>query len=254
MRYIIVSFFLVAAACPVHAQDTARDHHERAVEAFDNYRWLEAAEEFEASFSLAHRVESLFNIGLAYEKAAQVTRSHRHYRRAITAFTRYIHEVGEDTDLSAVHDRVARLRAELSLLPEESVSYQEEDASPAPVVETPQEENDSAPLLNPYVEGPRRVVNKRFQWVRTVATGAATLALGASAVGVSVRASNRYEELASSCGGTEQGCSDEDTRHVQRLARTATSLWILSGVSLAGTGVAVAFDVRGARAAYTVEF
>jgi hypothetical protein len=76
----------------------------------------------------------------------------------------------------------------------------------------------------------------------------ATVALMTSAIVYGVSASHRYDELASSCGQTTSGCPPADIDGVRSKDRTATTLWILTGVVAAGTGVAVVVNTRAAGA------
>ena len=75
---------------------------------------------------------------------------------------------------------------------------------------------------------------------------ATTVALGTGAVIAGLAASNRFDELKSSCGQTAQGCAAQPVDDVRARARNANILWAATGIVAAATGVSVYLNASAA--------
>jgi hypothetical protein len=69
-----------------------------------------------------------------------------------------------------------------------------------------------------------------------VAAGSTVLLTGAAAI-VGLGVNSRFDELKSSCGSTEAGCSEGDIDSLRARKYTANVLWGLAGAAAVTTGV-----------------
>lgn len=92
----------------------------------------------------------------------------------------------------------------------------------------------------PVPESRMRPLPRWLPW----ALAGTTVALGAGAIAYGVSATNRYDQLSTSCGQTADGCTSDQLQQVRSRALKANILWALAGAAALGTGVVVYVDVR----------
>jgi hypothetical protein len=74
-----------------------------------------------------------------------------------------------------------------------------------------------------------------------IAGAAATGAFAAGAIAVTVSSNNLYNDLKTSCGGSDVGCMPGQIDSVKSRDRVATALWVLTGVAAVATSVVLVF-------------
>ncbi|HEY7374013.1 MAG TPA: hypothetical protein VIF57_17765 [Polyangia bacterium] len=102
---------------------------------------------------------------------------------------------------------------------------------------------DAPVVVSPPAAPPRRTPLPR--WLPLVGT-AVTVALMSGAIVYGVSGSKRYDDLSSSCGQTLSGCTAAEIDSVRSRDRTATALWIATGVVAGATGVSAVVNARAA--------
>ena len=114
IRGLLLLVFAIAVGGPTGVQalepdgpsdadvTAARAHFEEGSSLYDQGRFLDAAQRFEAAYGLAPRPVILYNLGLAYEGALELG-------RAADAYERYLETPGRSNE-AEVRSRIARLR------------------------------------------------------------------------------------------------------------------------------------------------
>lgn len=215
----------------------ARMLYEQGALAFQQERWADCASNFEQSFTLVFSPELLYNVGRCYEEAADISRDRDHYRRAIVAYVRYLQEVpGVDSRL--IYLRIQQLRTALDALPPEE-PLAADPAQAAAQLPSPLRVEYTTDFVSPGpVELSSSPREPGFAWTYTLTLGGATAAVALAALITGAVANSDYNELATTCGQTPEGCDPSDVSRVDTLATTTTVLLGVSAALLVSTGVA----------------
>lgn len=218
----------------------ARAYFIRGQSAYAEERWEDCARNFEHSFRAVFAPELLYNIGLCYEKASNLSSDEDALplmERAVAAYTRYLRELPEAQDAVQVRVSLEDLRLMISRVRSQQEAETQED--PPPLSEEIEAE-DSPPYVESYLELPALVVSAprpSFGYKLTVSGASLTVASFVAALATGLRSRGMFRDLASSCGQTSEGCSSEDISRVARLRRTSSIFYAVSGAFMAATGV-----------------
>jgi hypothetical protein len=112
----------------------------------------------------------------------------------------------------------------------------------------PPASSTTATTAAPVVVSPPAAPARRTplpRWLPLVGA-AVTVALMSGAIVYGVSASKHYDDLSSSCGQTLTGCTAAEIDTVRSRDRTATALWIATGVVAGATGVSAVVNARAA--------
>ena len=251
MRHLIFLMMIWLVPNTLHAQETS-DAHElfrRGTAAYENEQWLSCAENFEGAFRAVFAPELLYNIGVCYDNAARPlvdAEAAPLVERAIAAYSRFIRELPTASEVITVrarlyelHQLMERVRRAAIVQPQEVVV---EQSSPV----TPEVSVAVAEIQEPLLSVPDTVVvastSSEFDYIFTTTGGGVTLVSFLVAVGLSLAAQSEFSRLASTCGGTVNGCSGNDLSHLATLTTASNFMYAVSGVLLAATGVAFGFE------------
>lgn len=251
MRLLIILFVFISTSVsiPVLAQtaeqvEQAREHFSLGQRAYQHERWMDCATHFEASFQAVFAAELLYNIGLCYERAADTmddVAAIAPMERAVAAYTRYLRELPETSDAATVQIRLTDLRTLLERARAASAAVEPEpqEAAPEPIVPPVDSDlvADDIVVTIPSVEP----VNRGFGFGWAVTGGAFTLASFVTAIGLSLSAQEQFNSLASTCGQSGT-CSQADIDSLTTLASAANAMYVVSGILLAATGVALGLE------------
>ncbi len=211
----------VSAGAAGEAQPaTAALRYDNGVRLYSMRRYVEAAHEFEAAYSLSRRVELLFNLGRAWEDAGDVA-------RAVDAYSRFEAAGAPGYDLASLQAALQRLRARLPVeRPAPPVVVR---AAPVVVAPTPPRAPARGAPVGPIV---------------LMSIGGAAL-VGAIPLWVSARST--YDDLVAVC--PTRTCPVEfegDARRAERFAVAGDVLVGVGAASLAAGLTWLLLDRRGA--------
>lgn len=219
LNFATVSSVHAEAPAPTAAQPDKRDDEARALfaagrSAFEDGRYEDALVEFTRAHQRSGRPELLYNIGLA---AMQLGRD----QEALSALQRFVAAVPEAKTVEAARLRIELLQARIA-------QRQADDAS-AP-----------APTATPHVQNAAPPTRRRpFMWL----AGGVSVALGATALGVGLKAQSDYDDLRRACRVEGEGvCSQArvDDAGLERRALATNLLAAGAGMALA-TGIVLFF-------------
>lgn len=254
MRHL---FSLLLLSClipvPASAQDNvsvAREAFNAGALAFREERWMDCAHNFEQSFESIFSPELLYNVALCYERAAGILDDAEALpllERSIAAYSRYLRETPNATDGVQVQARLYELtllrdsaRRSVEADAAESASDPEEEAftSGDPEVEEAQAEAP-VPVEEPVLVP---VPGRGFAFTLTTVGSALTVASFVAALALGAAAHAEFDTLAGGCGQLATGCSESDVDGLSTLVLAANAMYVVSGVLLAGTGLAFGLE------------
>ena len=267
---------VVTIAGPARAESktqAAREAAETGRRAYNLNHWDEAVAAFEKAYQLSGDPALLFNLAQAHRQAG-------HGNEAVHFYKTYLREQPDGPNREIATKQLNELQAQnwhdpfdtpesgaRATAPPPAVARPTAPppsssvvvvpppgpaaASPAPVAPPPAAASPAvAPSASdaPVVVAPQPAPPRRTPLPRglPLAGAVATVALMSAAIVYGVSASSRYDELASSCGRTMAGCAPSDINQIRSQDRTATVLWIATGVVAAATGVAAFVNAREA--------
>ena len=254
---IIVFVLLLLSPVLAHAQadtapspqarEQARQLFERGTLAYQQERWQDCAERFEASFVLVFAPALLYNIGVCYENAAEGESEARYLDRAARAFARYIREAGETLDLQDVRHHLAVVQERLQTLSQATPAPEPQAVSTAPVIEAaappmaPMAPTAVPPVTTPpVVEVAIPTHHFRFRWTAVSAGVTAASSLLSLAYGLSSR---HVGDACRQSGECSQQKIDSLNRTGNRRARMSNVFLGVSAVALAGTGLSLSLEI-----------
>jgi hypothetical protein len=215
----------------------ARDAVAQARQAYDAGRKQEAIDGYKRAYELSGDTSLLFRLGEVSREIGQDVAALRFYRSYIGRDPR-----GKQREAA---ERAAReLDSKLSRPAPAPVAAPATPLAPSP---SPPPASPALPAvdLSAAATPPSPPSPPLPRWLPWAGLGA-TLALGAGAVVTGLGASQRYDELLRTCGGTVEGCPRGDIDQLRSRALTANLLWAAAGVGAAATGVMVYVNTREA--------
>jgi tetratricopeptide (TPR) repeat protein len=220
---------LAASAWGQTGGEAARQAAESGRRAYNLGQWPEAIAEFGNAYRLSGDPALLFNLAQAHRRAG-------HASEAISFYKAFLREQPTSKNRELAEKQLKELSAQTvvqSPPPPPVVEPVNPPAAPAVTIAA------SSPTPPPAAQTPLP------RWL-PLAGLATTLGVMAGAIVYGVSASNRYDELAASCGNTPMGCATGQIDEVRSRDRTATILWIVAGAIGAGTGVTAYVNARAA--------
>lgn len=176
------------------SDERARAHFVAGESYFASARWSDAVREFALAYELSRRPEMLVNLARTHERAGQA-------HAALADWSLLLAQHPNTSYRGEAEEHSARLRAELSARAKSEPATRALSAAPA-------------------MKSEPRVPS----WT-TLALGAATVAVGAVALGTGLRAHAIYRELEGECPDDRCDPPFEDRRqHGRALARASTGL------------------------------
>jgi len=217
----------------------AREVVAQARQAYEAGRKQEAIEGYKRAYELSGETSLLFRLGELNREIGQDVVALRFYRSYS----------GRDPNgkYREAADRAAReLESKLSR-PGRARAAAPPPAPAPPLAPAPPPASPAAPAvdLSATATPPSQPAPPLPRWLPWAGLGA-TLALGAGAVVTGLGASQRYDDLLRTCGGTGEGCPKADIDQVRSRALTANLLWAAAGIGAAATGVMVYVNTREA--------
>jgi len=239
---VVVALAALGNPAEVRAQSSsvaAREAMAQARQAYDAGRKPEAIEAYKRAYELSGDTSLLFRLGEVNREIGQDVVALRFYRSYSARDPRGKHREAADRavrELETRRSRPAPARAAAAAAP-----------APPPVPSPPPVSSPAVPAvdLSAAATPPSPPSPPLPRWVPWAGLGA-TLALGAGAVVTGLGASQRYDELMRSCGGTVEGCPRADIDQLKSRALTANLLWAAAGIGAAATGVMVYVNTREA--------
>lgn len=196
---------------------------------FDEGRFAEACERFEASHRLTPSVGVLFNMALCHEKIGEIALAHRHFVEA------EVRLAADDPRRAIAAERALALKARLPQEPAAEPQQVEPTAVAIPPaareapVSAPRAADAASPdRASPPERGPHRAIG----WT-AIALGGASLALGAAAGAVAIDADATVRE---DCGPRFDACSREGFDAASRgetWAAASTVAFVIGAVGVA---------------------
>jgi tetratricopeptide (TPR) repeat protein len=227
---IIAVLLLAAPASAQTGEEAARQAAEGGRRSYNLGQWPEAIAEFEKAYRLSGDPALLFNLAQAHRRAG-------HTSEAMGFYKAFLREQPMSENREVAEKQLKELSAQTGV------------QQPPPVVEPAAlAHTAAAPALTIAASSPAPPPEAQTplpRWL-PLAGAAVTLAATASAIAYGVSASNRYDDLAASCGNTAPGCTAAQIDEVRSRDRTATILWIVAGVIGAGTGITAYVNARAA--------
>lgn len=230
----------------------ARDLYQEGRRQYNLGHWREAITTFEQSYALSGDPALLFNLAQAHRQA-------RDTADAIRLFKAFLRERPTGTDSDAAQKQIADLEQQAP--PEPIPAHAESSPTAANVTD---KQNTSPDLrLPPLPPSPPPATGTNVagtvqsqasqpdvvlpvpRWLVWAAT-VTTVALGTAAIVTTSNASSRFQDLRTTCGQTDVGCTPDQVSGLKSQDKVATALWILTGIAAAGAGVAVYADARHA--------
>ena len=155
---VLTTALFAATPAPLLAQEDAQRLYSRGAAAYGDGRFAEAAALFEQAYALRPDAPLLYNLGLALEQGAEVT-------RAIEAYERFLAASPDAAERTEVERSLSTLRRQQALV--QSLAHQPEARARSPV------EPVAEPIAEPVV-----AAAEPAPWI-IVGIGAASLIAGA---------------------------------------------------------------------------
>src|SRR6266545_4482365 len=223
----------------------AREATENGRRAYNLSRWDEAVAQFEKAYQLSGDPALLFNLAQAHRQAG-------HANEAVRFYKTYLREQPNSPNREIAEKQLSELHAADTPSPAAPATAPPPPAAPArasspetapSVMGAPAASADVPVVVAPPAPAPAAQSTPLPGWMPLTGL-VATAGLTAAAIVSGVSASSRYDELASTCGGTTAGCAAGDIDGVRSRDKLTTALWIATGVVAAGTGVAIVVNTR----------
>jgi hypothetical protein len=242
---------ILGSASPTFAQDdlhSAKAHYAKATRLYEVGEYGQAIGEFKAAHLAKPDPSFLYNI-------AQCHRQLGEFEQAVTLYKRFLGASPNAANRAEVEKRVAEIEADLAAKKREAAAPTRTPNAPAVDLPAP-----SVPAQSPIAieAGPAltahssdvvvesvtvasaaqtRPAASSLRYLRWIGVGV-TLGLVGGALATGLSASSRYNDLKSTCGSTNAGCSDSAVNGVKSRALLTNVLWGVAGVAAVGTGVA----------------
>ncbi|MGE0784386.1 MAG: tol-pal system YbgF family protein [Sandaracinaceae bacterium] len=178
-------------------------------------RFDEALDRFERAYELSPRVEMLYNVGLAADRAGHIV-------RAIEAFEAYLARTPDPDQRAQIEARVRVLR---TLRTDEPVSEGDSDAE---AVADPEPMPTAEPSSFP---------------IAATVLGGLTLAVGVTAIALYAHASIAYDELSDTCSPR---CADDEVDPLRQEVLAAQIMGPIAGALVVGAVVALVLELGSA--------
>jgi tetratricopeptide (TPR) repeat protein len=216
---------LAASASAQTDREAARQAAESGRRSYNLGQWPEAITEFAKAYRLSGDAALLFNLAQAHRRAG-------HAAEAVSFYKAFLREQPMSENREVAEKQLSELSAKTGVQqPPPVVEPVDPAAAPAVAIAA------SSPVRPPAAQTPLP------RWL-PLAGAATTLAAVTGAIVYGVSASNRYDDLAASCGGTAMGCTAAQIDEVRWRDRTATIFWIVAGAIGAGTGITAYVNAR----------
>ncbi len=163
----LMLLLFVAWPLPSRADDAAaaREHYQRASNAYDLGHFSEAAKEFEAAYQLKNDPAFLFNIGQAYRFDGK-------NQQALLAYRAYLRRLPDAPNRAQVESRLAELK---ELIDKQNAT----ESHPPTGTLTPNGESSAVVVAQPTTPpAPRETPLYKKWWVWTAVGGAVAIGLG----------------------------------------------------------------------------
>lgn len=252
---------------------SARQTIDEAVKAEAAGRKREAIEGYKRAYALSGDATLLFRLGELSREVGETSAAERFYRAYLARDKRGTHREAAERavralELEELATAAPNRPASPPPAPPAAGEARSRAAPPArpPAAAAPTSagvERASSPILDPLVNPPAPEGRGSGTTASAMATATApsptspplprwvpwaglavTLALGAGAVYSGLAASQRYDELSSSCGQTAAGCPQGDIDKLKSRVLAANLLWAAAGLGALATGVTVYVNTR----------
>jgi tetratricopeptide (TPR) repeat protein len=234
VRLLIVSLILAAAAEARADLTKATANFERGTRLYQVGEYAKALEEFKAGYVEEADPSFLYNVGQCYRQLGNP-------KEALQAYRRFLN-LSPDTPLRAEVERKIR-EAEETLRTQKAT----EATRPAPA-------GAVAPAEAPAKwELEERARARRSHWPIWVA-GAATVAAAGGAIAMGITTNRRFDDLRSTCGAREVGCTDAEVSEILTRSRIVNVLWAVAGAGALATGIAAYATSREAGVSVSMKF